>query len=86
MKPDCKKFNVTPLNFANVQSQPEGQKVLLTTPSLQITARKYNQKKNGWSKIFGDKNPLLNLEMLVEIYVKLAEGFYRMTECPEGAQ
>lgn len=78
--PAEKKFYVTlPSNwltdFENVHSQPEGWKVPSATPNLQITAWKHCWKKNVWSKIFGAKMPLLNLELLTEIYLKVAGGF-----------
>lgn len=36
---------------------------------------KYQRKRKVWSKIFGAKIPLLNLELLAEIYLKVAGGF-----------
>lgn len=46
----------------------------LVPATFKLGWKKIPQKKKGWRKIFGAETPLLNLELLAEIYLKLAAG------------
>lgn len=53
---------------------PMAEESPLVPATFKLGWKKIPQKKKGWRKIFRAETPLLNLELLAEIYLKLAAG------------
>lgn len=53
---------------------PVAEESPLVPPTFKLGWKKIPQIKKDWRKIFGAETPLLNLELLAEIYLKLAAG------------
>lgn len=53
---------------------PMGEESPLVSPTFKLGWKKIPQIKKDWRKIFGAETPLLSLELLAEIYLKLAAG------------